>query len=105
MENLKCPECGEDIWDVPSGSKLAKCWNGDAHADGRPLAFDTMTDDDDDDDGTAMAEFISQNRSEIDAAIRSQCDNLGDLDDDDREQWIENDEALYTWARESGVPV
>lgn len=39
---LRCPECGEEVWDGPQGSKLAKCWNAEGHADGRTLAFDTM---------------------------------------------------------------
>jgi uncharacterized protein with PIN domain len=25
-EPLACPECGEEVWDGPHGSKLAKCW-------------------------------------------------------------------------------
>jgi hypothetical protein len=38
---LTCPECGEAVWDLPRGSKLAKCWNSEAHESGGPLAFDT----------------------------------------------------------------
>jgi hypothetical protein len=45
-DSLTCPECGEDVWDGPSGSKLAKCWNGAGHMSGAPLAFDTMDDED-----------------------------------------------------------
>ena len=41
---LKCPECGEEVWDGPEGYKLAKCWNSEGHASGGTLAFDTMTD-------------------------------------------------------------
>jgi hypothetical protein len=44
---LTCPECGEAVWDLPRGSKLAKCWNSEAHESGGPLAFDTMPDDGD----------------------------------------------------------
>jgi hypothetical protein len=44
--NLVCPECGEEIWDMPSGSKLAKCWNAEGHEHGGTLAFDTIADDD-----------------------------------------------------------
>lgn len=36
----KCPECGEVVWDVANGSKLAKCWNAEGHASGGTLAFD-----------------------------------------------------------------
>lgn len=41
-KNLKCPECGEPIWDLPSGHKLAKCWNTEGHKDGGTVAFDTL---------------------------------------------------------------
>lgn len=43
-QTLTCPECGEDVWDLPYGHKLAKCWNTEGHADGGTLAFDTMSD-------------------------------------------------------------
>jgi hypothetical protein len=49
-ETLTCPECGEEIWDGPHGSKLAKCWNADGHEGGGTLAFDTMRDDIDTDE-------------------------------------------------------
>lgn len=39
---LTCPECGEPIWDLPTGSKFAKCWNAREHESGGTLAFDTM---------------------------------------------------------------
>ena len=41
-DTLTCPECGEEVWDGPHGSKLAKCWNTDGHESGGTLAFDTM---------------------------------------------------------------
>lgn len=41
---LLCPECGEEVWDLPFASKLAKCWNAEGHSDGGTLAFDTMED-------------------------------------------------------------
>ncbi len=44
---LTCPDCGEPIWDLPHGHKLAKCWNAEGHDGGGPLAFDTMTEEDD----------------------------------------------------------
>jgi hypothetical protein len=52
-----------------------------------------------------MREFIRQNRPELVASIRSQCDNLGKLTNDDIEDWIANDESLYNWARSAGVAV
>lgn len=42
---LLCPDCGEPVWDLPQGHKLAKCWNVAGHSSGTTLAFDTMTDD------------------------------------------------------------
>lgn len=42
-------------------------------------------------------EFIRKNRVEIDAAIRDRCPNVGTLNDDDRAQWLDNDETLYGW--------
>lgn len=37
--NRHCTECLEEIWDEAHGSKLAKCWNTDSHADGGTLAM------------------------------------------------------------------
>lgn len=53
-----------------------------------------------------MQQFIEDNRGELDRLIRSALGrpNFG-LDDDDREQWIANDESLYDWARSEGVSV
>jgi len=51
-----------------------------------------------------MRTFIRRNRKEIDAAIRSMCDNCGRLNDEERTQWVLNDEGLYNWARSEGVP-
>ena len=44
---LTCPECGEEVWDGPKGSKLAKCWNSEGHSSGLTLAFDTMEEEED----------------------------------------------------------
>ena len=52
-----------------------------------------------------VRKFIRENRKEIDAHIRSICSNVGSLNDNDREQWISNDEGLYNWARSCGVKV
>ncbi len=40
---LRCPECNSEVWDMPHGHKLAKCWECG-------IAFDTMTDDENDDE-------------------------------------------------------
>lgn len=44
-------------------------------------------------------EYIRKNRKEIDAYIRSVVSNIGTLNDNDREEWIMNDEGLYNQAR------
>jgi hypothetical protein len=53
----------------------------------------------------SLREWIRQNRAELDAAIRRACPNLGTLNDEDRRQWIANDEGLYLWAKGDGVRV
>lgn len=40
---LRCPECGHEVWDIPTASKLAKCWNALWHASNTPIVFDTMS--------------------------------------------------------------
>lgn len=52
-----------------------------------------------------IQEFIEQNRGEIDEIIRSHINPNVILDDDDREDWISNDEGLYEWALSEGVDV
>lgn len=51
-----------------------------------------------------MREFIRQNRKELESCIRS-SDYTGSLSIADIEQWINNDEGLYNWARRSGVRI
>jgi hypothetical protein len=52
-----------------------------------------------------MATFIKENREQLDRAILKACPNLGKLNDQERRQWILNDEGLYNWARREGVKV
>lgn len=65
-----------------------------------------------------MRQFIEDNRAEIDAAINGALyrhdgnggrgtipDPPPQRDDDEREDWILNDEGLYNWARSEGVKV
>jgi len=67
---------------------------------------------------TSMREFIRQNRAEIDRAINAVIYRWrGDGErgtvptpapthnDKERQNWVENDEYLYNWARSSGVPI
>lgn len=60
----------------------------------------------------SMREFIRQNRAELDVAIlralnygREQYPAEVRLNDDDRRQWILNEESLYRWARSEGVRI
>ena len=48
-----------------------------------------------------LKEFIRQNKSEIDEAIKRVVP-CGRLNDEERRQWILNDEGLYNWARHCG---
>jgi len=50
-----------------------------------------------------LREFIRENRNALDAIIRSYCPNVPRLSDQDREEWIQNDEGLYLWAKSEGV--
>lgn len=65
-----------------------------------------------------MRTFIRENRDEIDAAINGALyrhDGNGGAgtvpdppptrNDDERRDWIANDEGLYDWARSEGVNV
>lgn len=54
----------------------------------------------------SMAEFIRENRDEIDAGIRRALGRPDSrLNNEERRQWILNDEGLYNWARSEGVRV
>ncbi len=53
----------------------------------------------------SIREWIRENRAELDGYIRRVCPNIGTLNDDDRRQWVLNDEGLYCWARSEGVRV
>ena len=72
-----------------------------------------------------LKEFIRNNRTELDAAIARALDHVPRtascdcpqsgtdhmhtddirLSDEDRRQWILNDEGLYRWARSEGVRI
>lgn len=54
----------------------------------------------------SIEQWIRDNRREIDKHIKHAVPNLRyPLDDDDREQWVMNDESLYNWARSEGVDI
>jgi gluconate kinase len=51
-----------------------------------------------------MRDFLKANRVELDEAIRRVVPGCS-LNDDERRQWVLNDEGLYRWARSAGVRV
>jgi hypothetical protein len=51
-----------------------------------------------------MADFIKENKEEIDKAIKRVVPNC-QLNNEERRQWILNDEGLYQWARSQGVRI
>ena len=55
-----------------------------------------------------LQEFIKDHRAELDAAILSRPGMQNyrhKLNDEERQQWVLNDEGLYNWARQEGVPI
>jgi len=51
-----------------------------------------------------LEDFIKKNKEEIDMCIRSVCSNCR-LNNEERRQWVLNDEGLYNWARSEGVRI
>lgn len=51
-----------------------------------------------------LKQFIRENREELDACIHRVVPGYR-LNDEDRRQWILNDEGLYLWARSRGVRI
>ena len=53
-----------------------------------------------------MRDFIRENREEIDRCVHS-VPGMEDyrMNDNDRRDWVANDEGLYHWARSEGVNV
>lgn len=47
-----------------------------------------------------LREFIREHREEIDQLTKSSIHN-----DEERRQWILNDEGLYNWAKSEGVRI
>jgi hypothetical protein len=52
-----------------------------------------------------IEQFIEDNHSELVACIKRACPNCDTPDYDEIENWILNDEGLYTWARSEGVDI
>jgi len=53
-----------------------------------------------------LKEFIKRNRVDLDICIQRVLDRPDyRLNDDERRQWILNDEGLYSWARSEGCRI
>jgi len=53
-----------------------------------------------------LRQFIAENKTDIDAGIRRALGRPDyPLNDEDRRQWVLNDEGLYRWARSCGVRI
>ena len=48
--------------------------------------------------------FIQHNREQLDTLILARCPGIR-LNDNERRLWVLNDEGLYLWAKEEGVPI
>ena len=56
--------------------------------------------------GKSIREFIKEHREEIDEGVRRYLKRPDfRLNDEERRQWILNDEGLYRWARSEGVNI
>lgn len=54
----------------------------------------------------SFRQFIRENRNELDEMIRRALDRPEyRLNDEERRQWVLNDEGLYLWARSEGVRI
>lgn len=49
-----------------------------------------------------LTEWVHANRELIDSTVHD-FSGFYPFDDDDREDWVLNDEVLYRWAEEEGV--
>jgi len=51
----------------------------------------------------SLRQWIRENRAELDACILRACPNWAHRNDEDRRQWVLNDEGLYQWAKSERV--
>ena len=60
-----------------------------------------------DTDTMTLRDFIRDNRGELDACIARAIgqDTNPRANDEERRQWVLNDEGLYNWARSEGVRI
>ena len=53
-----------------------------------------------------LKQFITENKIDIDAGIRRALGRPDySLNNEERRQWVLNDEGLYRWARSCGVRI
>ena len=53
----------------------------------------------------SLRNWVREHREELDRAIRLACPNIGNLNDTERAQWVQNDEGLYRRAKSEHVDV
>jgi len=52
-----------------------------------------------------LDKFVTKNKPQLEAEIRSICSNINELTHKDIEMWVLSDENLYLWARREGVKI
>ena len=52
----------------------------------------------------SLTEWIREHRAEIDSYIQDVAPGCGQ-NDNERREWVMNDEGLYNWARSEGVAI
>lgn len=53
-----------------------------------------------------LKDFIKENKEELDVCIRRALGGRKNtINNEDRRQWILNEETLYNWARREGVRI
>lgn len=50
-----------------------------------------------------IEDFIKENQAQIDYWICKETGSNDPLDNQERELWVMNDQALYNWAKDEGV--
>lgn len=53
----------------------------------------------------SLREWVRENRQAIEAVVLSRPGAKRPTNDDEREDWVLNDESLYKWAQSAGVDV
>lgn len=52
-----------------------------------------------------LQDFVRQNRAELDQCIWNVTSHQQRMTDQERRDWVMNDEGLYQWARSAGCKI